>query len=119
MAISDLECSCKPIVDLDAIESFCQCHEVSTFSFFGSILRSDFNSESNVDILVDLGSRHVKLGEELAIQEELEIMFERPVNMLTSLKYVDKIRRASIESSLMMVYDAGRGILTPWVQASS
>lgn len=37
----------------DKIVDFCRRNQVRTFSLFGSVLREDFGSESDVDVLVE------------------------------------------------------------------
>ena len=35
------------------IDEFCQRHHISKLALFGSVLRNDFNAESDIDILVE------------------------------------------------------------------
>ena len=47
----------KPAIDLDAISAFCKKHRVKGFFLFGSILRDDFDEESDVDVMIDVDGR--------------------------------------------------------------
>jgi len=43
----------------DEIEDFCRKHHIRKLSLFGSVLRNDFKSGSDVDILVEFESGYV------------------------------------------------------------
>lgn len=43
----------------DKIEAFCRNHHIRKLSLFGSVLRKDFKSDSDVDILVEFESGYV------------------------------------------------------------
>ena len=40
-------------VDSGRIEAFCRRHGIVKLAFFGSVLRSDFGNESDIDVLVE------------------------------------------------------------------
>jgi hypothetical protein len=46
----------KILVPKEKIADFCHRHSIRRLSFFGSILRDDFRSESDVDVLVEFAS---------------------------------------------------------------
>ena len=50
----------RPFIDLDAVAAFCKKYQVKSLALFGSVLRADFTATSDVDVLVDLGERHVE-----------------------------------------------------------
>lgn len=41
-----------------SIAEFCQRHHIRKLSFFGSVLREDFNDQSDIDVLVEFDSEH-------------------------------------------------------------
>jgi predicted nucleotidyltransferase len=100
----------KPLIDLDAIATFCQRHDVKSFAFFGSILTPDFDEQSDVDVLLGVEGRRLSYHEECRMIEELEALFARPVDILTdtvlSSPEMNKHRRESIQSSSKVIYDA-------------
>lgn len=68
----------------DRIKRFCIKYHIKKLSFFGSILRTDFRKESDVDVLVEFekGKNPGFLG--LArIERELSIALERKVDLRT------------------------------------
>jgi predicted nucleotidyltransferase len=46
-------------IDRAAIADFCQRHHVRRLALFGSVLRDDFGSQSDVDVLVEFEPGHV------------------------------------------------------------
>jgi hypothetical protein len=42
-----------------AISSFCHRHHIQRLALFGSVLRSDFRSDSDVDVLVEFDTAYV------------------------------------------------------------
>ena len=40
-------------VSKDEVRSFCKRHGIRKLAFFGSVLRSDFGSDSDIDVLVE------------------------------------------------------------------
>ena len=43
----------------DKIEEFCMKHHICKLALFGSVLRDDFGTDSDVDVLVEFDSGHV------------------------------------------------------------
>lgn len=41
-----------------SLADFCQRHHIRKLSFFGSVLREDFNDQSDVDVLVEFDPEH-------------------------------------------------------------
>jgi predicted nucleotidyltransferase len=97
----------KPPVDLDAVAAFCQEYRVRTLSLFGSILRSDFCATSDVDVLVDLGGRHIDFHEMFRMTDHLEAIFGRRVDVVeaSNLDKVDGVRRREITSTARVIYE--------------
>lgn len=46
-------------VPQDKIADFCRRHHIQKLSLFGSVLRDDFGSESDIDVLVEFEPEHV------------------------------------------------------------
>lgn len=59
-------------VDHDKIAEFCRRHHIRKLAFFGSVLREDFQPDSDVDVLVEfapgevVGLRLIQMEEELS-----------------------------------------------------
>ena len=46
-------------IDDEQIAEFCLQHHIQRLSLFGSVLRTDFNPESDIDVLVEFEPEHV------------------------------------------------------------
>jgi hypothetical protein len=49
----------KPAIPKQKIEEFCRRNHILRLAFFGSILRDDFGSDSDIDVLVEFEPGHV------------------------------------------------------------
>ena len=67
----------------ESLEAFCQLYQVRRMSLFGSVIRDDFQGESDIDILIqfnpDARISFMTLGR---MQRELETLFQRPVDLV-------------------------------------
>lgn len=71
-------------IQLPALEEVCRQNRVRRLSFFGSVLRPDFNASSDVDILVEFEDEaRVGLIGLSRLQLELEALLGRPVDIHT------------------------------------
>lgn len=101
--------SALPIsLPLDAIREFCQRWHVREFALFGSILRDDFNKDSDIDVLLTYqpGTR-LTLTALLAMGDELEALFGRPVDLIdreTVANSRNTLRRQIIFDSAQVIY---------------
>ena len=100
-----------PIQKIDSykkqIIDFCQKWRVKEFSVFGSFLRDDFNENSDVDVLLTFFQEaHHSLFDLLEMQEELETIFGRKVDLVEKEGLRNLIRRKSILKSREVVYAA-------------
>lgn len=77
-------------VDLPSLAALCRRYSVVKLEAFGSIARGDAGSDSDVDLLVTYDAGHCGGLEFVALQQELEALLGRHVDLLT---------RASVEKS--------------------
>ena len=95
----------KKIVD------FCQRWKVVEFSLFGSALREDFRSDSDIDVLVTFApNTHVSLFDLVDMEDELKNVFGRKVDFVEKesiLHSENYIRRKNILENTKVVYAAG------------
>ena len=64
-------------ISKDQIAKFCQKNQILKLSFFGSILRNDFNENSDVDVLVEFDPKaSVGLFELYDMEQELSHLFD-------------------------------------------
>lgn len=94
----------------EKISEFCRKWNIVEFALFGSVLREDFRPDSDVDVLVTFapGSR-VSLFDFPGMQDELQAIFGRPVDLLTRAGIEESrnpYRKKSILDSARVVYAA-------------
>lgn len=72
-------------VDHQAIADFCQRHSICRLALFGSVLREDFRSDSDVDVLVEFkAGRVVGLIRLAGIEQELSEILGRKADLRTA-----------------------------------
>ncbi|MFH1112940.1 MAG: nucleotidyltransferase family protein [Pseudomonadota bacterium] len=76
----------RPHIPKKLIEEFCRKHHIRKLSVFGSYLREDFGSESDIDFLVEFDPEHIPGLLRLAgMERELsEILGGRKVDLRTA-----------------------------------
>ncbi len=61
---------------MEQIKAFCQRWQVTEFALFGSVLREDFRSDSDIDILITFSPTAKRgLTETLQMRDELQAIF--------------------------------------------
>jgi predicted nucleotidyltransferase len=85
---------------LDAIAGFCQKRHIRKLALFGSVLREDFNAESDIDVLVEYKANHIPGLEFFSHQEELSRILHRNVDLNTpeslSKYFRDEVLREAV-----------------------
>ena len=89
------------------IAEFCRKWRVKELSVFGSALREDFGSDSDVDVLVELQPGHgLVMYDWLDMIEELRVIFGREVDLVAKGGLKNPLRRARILQTAEAVYAA-------------
>jgi uncharacterized protein len=103
MMVSDL-----PIeISLELVQEFCQRHKIHRLSLFGSVLREDFTSGSDVDILVEFIPGQAPGFFVLAeMEQELAQQLQRKVDLRTPAELSQYIRNRVLQEALQL-YDSG------------
>ena len=72
-------------IDKQRLSEFCRRHHIVTLSFFGSVLRADFNPGSDIDVLVDFEAGHLPglLGIAQMERELSTLLNDRVVDLRT------------------------------------
>jgi predicted nucleotidyltransferase len=65
------------------LADFCLRHHIRRFAFFGSVLRPDFGSHSDIDVLVEFEPGKTPGFAFFAIQDELTTLLGRQVDLHT------------------------------------
>jgi hypothetical protein len=102
----------KPQLDIDRerIAAFCERWRITEFALFGSVLREDFSSDSDVDVLVEFAEdARYGLAELTRMEEELAHILARRVDVVTRRAVEESrnyIRRRSILDSAEVIHAA-------------
>lgn len=89
----------------EKIEEFCLRWKIVEFSLFGSVLRDDFDLDSDVDILVNLSEdADLDLYDWITMIEELEEIFGREVDLVEKSTLRNPFRRNAILTNREIIY---------------
>ena len=72
-------------IDQVKIAGFCRKHHIRKLALFGSVLRDDFSTASDVDVLVECEPNHVPGLAFFAMERELSEILGRKVDLNTPL----------------------------------
>jgi len=87
------------------IIDFCQRWHIIEFAVFGSVLRDDFRNDSDIDVLVTLASNHgLNLFDWIDMQQELETLFNRDVDLVDKRGLKNPYRRSEIMNTCQIIY---------------
>jgi predicted nucleotidyltransferase len=93
-------------IDRDKITAFCQRHHILKLALFGSVLRDDFRSDSDIDVLVEFEQGHIPGLRFIRMEQELSALFGgRTVDLVTP-KFLNHRIRDRILSSAQIQYAA-------------
>lgn len=82
-------------------------YSVVELAVFGSSLRSDMRSDSDVDILVSFNvDARISLFDIIDLEHELHGLFGRPVDLVERESLTNPVRRQAILSSIEPLYAA-------------
>ena len=90
------------------IAKFCKCWKIQELAVFGSALRADFDSESDIDIIVTFDDNaDWSLLDHMRMQQELQALLQRDVDLVTK-RAVEKsqnwVRRKEILSTASVIF---------------
>ena len=92
-------------IDRERIAEFCRKWRITEFSLFGSVLRSDFRPDSDVDILVSLDpGAPWSLYEWVEMIDELKEIFGREVDLVEKTGLRNPFRRQGILKNREVIY---------------
>lgn len=96
-------------VSIPEIASFCDRWKISEFALFGSVLRDDFRSDSDIDVLVTFSPESSwNLFEIIHAKDELETLLGRKVDLIQKKGLVNPFSRAEILKTYRIIYPPER-----------
>jgi len=91
---------------VEAIRDYCRQQPIQSLALFGSVLREDFNDESDVDMLVEfLPGAKVGYFKLVEIQDVLTTLIGRPVDLLTP-NALSRYFRQRVLDTVQVIYES-------------
>jgi uncharacterized protein len=96
-------------ISIPQIKQLCEKYHINKFALFGSVLREDFTSNSDIDVLVEFQPEYIpgfiKLNQ---IQEEISQLFGGKEIDLVIPKFLNYQIKEKILNEMEVYYDAER-----------
>jgi hypothetical protein len=93
------------VIPTDKIAAFCRRNRIRELAPFGSALRNDFRPDSDMDVLVTFApNAKIGLFELAAMEEELQVMLGRKVDLAEKPGLRNPFRRHEILRSMDVIY---------------
>jgi len=93
----------------ESLTKLCQHWQIVELSLFGSILREDFNADSDIDVLVKFSEEaKITFFDLDLIEQQLTQLFHRPVDVVTKQAIEQShnpIRRKNILNNSKVIYE--------------
>lgn len=94
-------------INTDGIPAFCAKWKVRQLGFIGSVLRPDFNSQSDVDVVITFEpSATWDMFDIVKMRDELVLLFKRPVDIIEEPAVRNPYMLDSIRRTKRVIYAA-------------
>lgn len=94
-------------IPMEKIRAFCEKWKVVEFSLFGSVLRDDFRSDSDIDVLLSFEENSTwGLYDLVDMKDELQAIFGRKVDLVEKEAIRNPYRRRSMLTEQEVLYAA-------------
>lgn len=94
-------------IPMEKIRTFCEKWKVVEFSLFGSVLRDDFRSDSDIDVLLSFRENSTwGLYDLVDMKDELQAIFGRKVDLVEKEAIRNPYRRHSMLTKQEVLYAA-------------
>ena len=95
------------VVDNKSIEPLAKRWKIKELAIFGSALRDEFTSVSDIDLLVQFeDDAHYSLFDLVDLKEELEKTLGYPVDLVEKASLINPYRKSEILQSAKTIYAA-------------
>ncbi len=90
----------------DDVRQLCERWQIERLSLFGSVLRDDFGTDSDIDVLVNLRDDAAwSLWDWIEMNEEMQQLFGREVDVFDESGLTNPFRRQRILDTREIVHD--------------
>jgi predicted nucleotidyltransferase len=92
-------------IHYDSVADFCRQYKITELALFGSVLREDFRPDSDIDVLVTFApDTHYSLFDLVLLQEKLQQIFGREVDLVEKAALRNPFRRHHILNNMEVLY---------------
>ncbi|MDO9256210.1 MAG: nucleotidyltransferase domain-containing protein [Bacteroidales bacterium] len=94
-------------INRDKLNELCDTHKVKELYLFGSVLTEKFNDSSDIDMLIQFNPVDLLeyFDNYMDLKEKLEILFQRPIDLVENQAIRNPIFRKVIEREKQLVYE--------------
>ena len=96
-------------LEIEKIDDICQQWHIKELALFGSVLREDFNTNSDIDVLVSFAEdAKITFFDLDDIEQKLSELFNRPVDIVTKRAIEQShnwIRKKNILENAKIIYE--------------
>ncbi len=92
--------------NIDNIKQLCEQYKVKTFSAFGSVIRDDFNENSNIDFIVDFEEQDPFKYTDLyfKLKEQLELLLKRQIDLIEARAIRNHFFKKELDETKVLIY---------------
>ncbi len=94
----------RDFISSHQITAFCRKNHIRRMAFFGSVIRSDFGPQSDVDVLVEFEPGHIPGLNFFSMEAELSRLLGRRVDLQTP-GFLGKEIRQTVLSESIPIYE--------------
>jgi len=94
-------------INRDKLNELCDTHKVKELYLFGSVLTDKFSDSSDIDMLIQFNPVDLLeyFDNYMDLKEKLEILFQRPIDLVENQAIRNPIFRKVIEREKQLVYE--------------
>lgn len=91
---------------LEQIKEMCKALQVKSLFAFGSVIRKDFNENSDIDLVVDFEEKDPYKYTDLyfAVKSNLETILKRPVDLIEERAIKNKFFKQELDATKVKIY---------------
>ena len=92
-------------IPMTEITDFCRRHHIRRLAVFGSVLREDFGTDSDLDVLVEFDPDHIPGLAFFAMEAELSQILGRKVDLNTP-QFLSRYFRNDVQAEAVVLYES-------------
>ncbi len=92
--------------NIEHIKELCKEYKVKTFSAFGSVVRDDFNENSDLDFIVDFEEKDPFKYTDLyfKLKDKLEVLLKRQIDLVEERAIRNNFFKKELEETKVLIY---------------